>query len=153
MSSRSRCWRQSISSGLANRLQANPARCMRFSSRPRRTMSPSCIAVAHQYDTIRPRSTPAAGHGCHCIRACRRSFSLSAFSRCGEPSLQRGRDADSQGQQSGVPAPVPSDALVSDRPTVFLTVLNIPHHRHGLLELQMGAEKSRRPPEDYILHL
>lgn len=64
----------------------------------------------------------------------------------------RPRDADSRSQYSGVPAAVPSSALVSYRPTVLLTALNIPHHRHGLGELQMGAEKSHHP-EYFIFYL
>ena len=43
-------------------------------------------------------------------------------------------------QKSGGPAAVPSEALVSDRPTVFLTALNIPHHRYDLVELRMGPK-------------
>jgi hypothetical protein len=50
------------------------------------------------------------------------------------------QDADSWWQQSGGPAAVPSVALVSDRPTVFLTALNIPHHMHELVKLRMGLK-------------
>jgi hypothetical protein len=49
-------------------------------------------------------------------------------------------------EKSGAPAAAPSEALVSDRPTVFLTALNIPHHSMSSLSFGWG-QKSLRPPE------